>query len=113
MNVLAQTTTTPDPTAMLAAMSGGVLIVGLIFFVLSIAAYYVIIRRTGYNPWLSLLILIPGLGGLIILCMLVFTEWPVQREVRELRARLAGGLPSGGYPPGGIPPTGGAIQPSA
>jgi uncharacterized membrane protein YhaH (DUF805 family) len=104
MNVLAQTTRTPDPTAAIAAMSGAFLLVGLIFFVLSVAAYYVILKKTGYNPWLSLLLLIPGIGGLIILLMLIFTEWPVEREVKQLRAQLAMGGGASGYPP-----TGGAI----
>ncbi len=106
MNLLAQATTTtvPDPTAVLAAMGGSFLLFGLIGIIIGIAVYYVIIKKTGYNPWLSLLILIPGLGGLIVLVMLVFTEWPIEREVRALRAQSAGG---------GIPPTGGAIYPTA
>ena len=102
MNVLAQTARPPDPTAAIAAMSGAFLLVGLVVFALSIAAYYVILKKTGYNPWLSLLLLIPGIGGLIILLMLIFTEWPVEREIKQLRAQLAGG--GSGYPP-----TGGAI----
>ncbi len=101
MNVLAQASRTPDPTAAIAAMSGAFLLFGLFFFALTVAAYYVIIKKTGYNPWLSLLLLIPGFGGLVILLMLIFTEWPIEREVKELRARLATG--------GGLPPTGGAI----
>ena len=103
MNVLAQAARPPDPTAMIAAMSGFVLLFGLIVFLITVAAYYVILKKTGYNPWLSLLILLPGIGSLILLLMLVFTEWPIEREVKELRARLVMGGP------GGIPPTGGAI----
>ncbi len=103
MNVLAQTARTPDPTAAIAAMSGAFLLFGLVVFALSIAAYYVILKKTGYNPWLSLLLLIPGIGGLVILLMLIFTEWPVEREVKQLRVQLA----TGGT--GGYPPTGGAI----
>ena len=103
MQLLAQTTTTPnyDAAGPLAALfGGGMLIFGLIFLVILVGIYYLIIKKTGYNPLLSLLILIPGLGGLIIVIMLAFTEWPVQREVRELRARLGGG----GYTPGTYPP---------
>ncbi len=113
MQLLAQTTTTPsyDPTGPLAALlGGGTLIFFLIFFVILVGIYYLIIKKTGYNPWMSLLILIPGLGGLIIIIMLAFTEWPVQREVRELRARLGGGgVSPGPYPPG---PTAGPIMPA-
>ncbi len=91
---------------------GGSFVFLLILFVILVAAYYVILKKTGYNPWLSLLILIPGLGGLIILCMLIFTEWPIQRELRELRSRAGGGYPPGGYAPGGSYPPGG-LRPAA
>jgi hypothetical protein len=117
MQLLAQTTTTTgyDPTGPIAALLGGgtlifLLIFLLIFFVILVGIYYLIIKKTGYNPWMSLLILIPGLGGLIIIIMLAFTEWPVQREVRELRARLGGGgVNPSPYPPG---PTAGPITPA-
>ena len=110
MQLLAQTTTTTgyDPTGPLAALlGGGTLIFFLIFFVISVGIYFLIIKKTGYNPLLSLLILIPGLGGLIIVIMLAFTEWPIQRELRELRARLGGGgagYGGGGYTPPTYPP---------
>ena len=119
MNLLAQstTTTTSDPTGAMAALFGGsFLLFALIGLVIAVAIYYVIIKKTGYNPWLSLLILIPGLGGLIILIMLVFTEWPIQRELRACRAQLGGGgggYGGGGYapPPPGYPPAGGYAPP--
>lgn len=119
MQLLAQTTTTSpnyDQAAGVAALlgSGVVLVFCLVFFVILVGIYYLIIKKTGYNPWMSLLILIPGLGGLIIIIMLAFTEWPVQRELRELRARLGGGgyAPPGGYtPPGGYAPAGGYTPP--
>ena len=89
-----------------------VLVFFLIFFVILVGIYYLIMKKTGYNPWMSLLILIPGIGGLIILIMLAFTEWPIQREVRELRARAGGN--GGGYAPsagGYTPPAGGYTPP--
>ena len=119
MQLLAQTTTTTGPNydqaAGLAALLGGgtFLLFGLICLVILLGIYYLIIKKTGYNPLLALLILIPGIGGLIIVVMLAFTEWPIQREVRELRARLGGG---GGYAPGPTPyapgPSGGPITPA-
>ena len=125
MQLLAQTTTAPnyDQAAGMAALLGGgtFLIFSLIFLVILVGIYYLIINKTGYNPWLSLLILIPGLGGLIIVIMLAFTEWPIQREVRELRARLGGGGGYGGggytpppppYPPGPSIAPGGPITPT-
>ncbi len=124
MQLLAQTTTTTDATnnaaAGMAALLGGgtFLIFLLVTIVIGIALYYLIIKKTGYNPWLSLLVLIPGLGGLIIIIMLAFTEWPVQRELRELRARAGGtgygpgptAYAPGAYPPG--PAAGGPITPA-
>jgi hypothetical protein len=123
MQLLAQTTTTTDTNnaaAGMAALLGGgtVLIFSLIFLVILVGIYYLIIKKTGYNPWMSLLILIPGLGGLIIVIMLAFTEWPVQREVRELRARAGGtgyGPGATAYAPGAYPPgptAGGPITPA-
>jgi ABC-type nitrate/sulfonate/bicarbonate transport system permease component len=111
MNFLAQTTTYDNSgaaAAAVAAMMGGILIGALIAIVISVAIYYVILNRAGFNPWLSLLVLIPGLGHLIIVIILVFTEWPVQQELKLLRAQVGGGsTPSGsagGYPPPGGPP---------
>jgi hypothetical protein len=121
MQLLAQTTTTTSPNydqaAGLAALLGGgtFLVFSLICLVILVGIYYLIIKKTGYNPWLSLLILIPGLGGLIIIIMLAFTEWPIQRECRELRAR-GGGYGGGGYAPPPPPyppgPSAGTITPT-
>ena len=99
MQILAQSTTSSDQTAaaVAALMGGTFLIVWCVFLVVIVAIYYVIIKKTGYNPWLSLLILIPGIGSIIILVMLVFTEWPIERELKALRAQLGGGYAGGGY----------------
>lgn len=49
------------------------------FVGLALTAYptWRIIKRTGLNPNWSALLLIPGLGGLIIVVMLAFTDWPL------------------------------------
>jgi hypothetical protein len=119
MNLLAQSsgTTTSDPSGAVAALLGGsilfVLFCILIAIAIGIAIYYVIFKKAGFNPWLSLLALIPGFGHLIITIILVFTEWPIQRE---LRAHLGGGgyAPPPGYPPAGgyAPPPGGPVTPA-
>ncbi|MEA2784915.1 MAG: hypothetical protein QOF71_1019 [Candidatus Eremiobacteraeota bacterium] len=91
--------------------SGVALIFGLIFIVIIVAIYYLIIKKTGYNPLLCLLIFVPFIGALIIFIMLAFTEWPIQRELRELQARLGGG----GYAPPPYAPgpgPGGPITPA-
>ncbi len=107
MSLLAQTTTYDNSgagagaAAAIAAAAGSIFVFALIAIVISIAIYYVIFNRAGFNPWLSLLVLIPGLGQLIVLIILIFTEWPVQREVKVLRAQL-GLSPTG---PAGTPGT--------
>ena len=116
MQLLAQTTTTSpnyDQAAGLAALLGGgtFLLIGLISIVIIVAIYYMIIKKTGYNPLLCLLIFIPFVGGLIIVIMLAFTEWPIQRELRELQARMGGGgYAPPPYAPG--PSAGGPITPA-
>ena len=57
---------------------------GLIQYLVGLAltAYptWRIIKRTGLNPNWAALVLIPGLGGLIILIMLAFSEWPMNTQ---------------------------------
>jgi len=38
-----------------------------------------IFERTGFPPALAFLVLIPGVGMLVVLGILAFAEWPVQR----------------------------------
>jgi uncharacterized membrane protein len=98
---------TPDPTAVmagLAAMSGVILIIALVSVAFTVLIYYFIFKKTGMNPWLSLLMLVP-LANFVMLLILAFSEWPVSRENAMLRAQLAGaggaGIPpGGGYGPG-------------
>lgn len=52
----------------------------IIIFVVMIALLlfplWKIFGKTGMSPYLSLLILIPGLGGLICILILAFADWP-------------------------------------
>jgi hypothetical protein len=112
MQYLAQITQpTPDPTAVmagLAAMGGLFAIIGLVTVVFTILVYFFIFKRTGMNPWLSLLMLVP-IANFVMLIILAFTEWPVQRENRMLREQLAGAGAGGiGY---GAPPAYSAPMP--
>ena len=84
--------------AALAALWLVLAVIGLAFFVLIIYCYYRIAERAGYNPWISLLALIPG-ASLILVLIFAFSEWPIQRELAALRAQLGGAGPGGG-PPG-------------
>jgi energy-coupling factor transporter transmembrane protein EcfT len=99
--LLAQSGHSTDPSAgalaAMAAMSGVFLLGGLVFTVFMIWIYYLILKKAGMNPWLSLLMLVP-LAGFVVLLILAFGEWPIERENRALRAQL--GLPPSGAPPG-------------
>jgi len=78
-----------------------IVILGIIAF--SILCNWLIAKKAGYNPALSLLMLVP-LANLIIYLIFVFGEWPIHAENRFLRGQL--GLPPHGpvYPPGpGVP----------
>ena len=102
--------------AALGSLIGGALLCYFIFIVLLIAGaifvYYKIVQRTGYSGWMALLMFVP-LVNFGLLLYLAFSDWPLQLENRELRARLGyyaeGPLPApvGGYyaPPAGyVPP---------
>jgi hypothetical protein len=60
------------------------------------------------------LMLVPGVN-FIMLIILAFSEWPIQRENAMLRAQLAGAGAAGAYPGGAYasaaPPTYGAQLP--
>ena len=52
--------------------------------------WWKIVGKTGYSGWMGLLILLPVVN-LVILLILAFGEWPIHRELEELRQR-AGAL---------------------
>ncbi len=97
-------------TSTLAAYSIGVilfsLLAGLIGLIFAIIIYWRIFSKAGYSGARSLLMLIPVVN-LIIIIMFAFSEWPIERELNQLR-QMAGGRP-GGFPPQ-YPPQGGQYQ---
>ena len=58
----------------------------VIVFVLLIPAMLAwrICSKTGFPGGLGLLMLVP-VANLILLCVLAFAEWPIERELREAR----------------------------
>jgi hypothetical protein len=53
------------------------IVAGIIFFLVipvAVAPYWVIFRKAGFSPWLSLLILIP-LVNLVVLYIVAFSRW--------------------------------------
>jgi uncharacterized protein YacL len=116
MQYLAQVTQQPtlDPTALeasLAAMSGTLVIVGLVSILIGLLINFMIFKRTGMNPWLCLLMLVP-IANFVMLIILAFTEWPIQRQARTLRAQAgAGTYPAAGNAPTAPPAYGSQIPP--
>jgi len=103
MHYLAQVTqSTPDMSQFqpyITMLSGTLGLVFLVVFLFSLLINFMIFKRTGMNPWLSLLMLVP-IANFIMLLILAFTEWPVQRALRMCRAQAGGGTyPGAGYAP--------------
>jgi hypothetical protein len=84
----------------------GVVLFYLVIFVLVTYAACRVAKKAGYSPWLGLLYLVP-IANLVLLIMFVFSKWPIEREVEQLRANAwaaYGG--QGGYPQAGFPQAG-------
>jgi uncharacterized membrane protein YhaH (DUF805 family) len=75
----------PEAAAAAGLMGLLFLVIGLAVTVFVIILWWRIFSRAGYSGALSLLILIPGVGALIMLLILAFGEWPVRRELDHLR----------------------------
>ena len=85
---------------MMAGMGVGVLLFIFLFFVAMLVFFvyclWRIFTKAGLSGALSLLVLVPGIGSIIVLCVLAFAEWKV------IPAPLAYGLQP--YPPPPPPP---------
>lgn len=46
--------------------------------------FWRILRKAGFQPWLSFAMLFPP-TGIGLLFVLAFIEWPVEREIDQLR----------------------------
>lgn len=67
----------------IAAYIACIAIFAIIIIALTILAYWKILTKAGYNGAWSLLMLVPGIGGLAsigILLFLAFSEWPAMRR---------------------------------
>ncbi|MBD7917282.1 hypothetical protein H9657_03185 [Cellulomonas sp. Sa3CUA2] len=63
-----------------------VLYVAVIAF--GVYLYMRVARKAGWTLWHGLLMLVP-LANLVFVIMFAFTEWPVERRLREAESRLA------------------------
>lgn len=80
----------------------GLAILGFIIFL-----FWRTFTKAGLSGPLALLVLIPGIGWLIVLCILAFSEWKVIPAPNQ----YTGMVPP--YPPLGYPPAGPPSSPSA
>jgi hypothetical protein len=63
------------------------LLIGLAFLILGAVIYCKICSRTGY-PWaLGLLMFVP-IANFIILLVLAFGEWPIQKELQACKHQI-------------------------
>ncbi len=67
-------------------------IVVVVYVLVGIVPMWRVVRKAGFPMWLRLFTVIPGVGAVVVLIM-AFVEWPVQRELDALKAgqRVAAG----------------------
>ena len=85
-------------------------IVAIAFWVVFLIAYIKIISGAGYSGWWVLIMFVP-IVNIIMLLVFAYKEWPIQRELRELRGwanqiQRGGGQPGYGQPGSGQPGSG-------
>lgn len=57
-----------------------VIVIWLVFVI----AYIKIITKAGYSGWWVLILLVP-IANIVMLLVFAYKEWPIQRELAELR----------------------------
>jgi hypothetical protein len=64
----------------------------LAFLGFIVYVYWKIVAKTGHSGWLSLLMVVP-LANFIVMLVLAFSEWPIERELRGLKSPGRDGQP--------------------
>jgi hypothetical protein len=62
-------------SAAIAGMTGVILIITFAALAFVIFLFWRIFTKAGMSGAMSLILLVPGIGGLIVLCILAFAEW--------------------------------------
>lgn len=83
--------------SMAAGVGAGILLFGVLITAFLVFLFWRSFAKAGLSGPLSLLVLIPGIGFLVALCILAFSEWKV------VPASAVSNLPH--YPPSGYPAT--------
>jgi hypothetical protein len=63
----------------------GASLLGLAIWLVFLIAYIKIISKAGYSGWWVLIMFVP-IVNVIMLLIFAYKEWPIQRELKELRA---------------------------
>ena len=90
---------------MIASMGLAVLLFGLLVVAFIVFLFWRVFTKAGMSGPLALLVLVPGIGWVIALCILAFSEWRVQ-PTSALYAPGSSAYPPPGYPPANYPPSG-------
>jgi|SRR5205809_5621326 len=64
------------------------LVISLVIFIFAIIIWWRIFAKAGYSGALGLLMFVP-LANIIVLLVLAFARWPIQKEVDLLRQQIA------------------------
>lgn len=76
----------------IAAFTGVTILVSLLIMVaiivFSVIIYWKIFSKAGYSGALGLLMFVP-IANIVVLCILAFGEWPIYRELNQLRQMAA------------------------
>jgi len=78
------------------------LVIVLASLVLGIIIWWKIFSKAGYSGALGLLMLVP-IANLVMLLVLAFGQWPIQRELEHLRQWHSGVQPPVPQPPAPTP----------
>jgi hypothetical protein len=63
-------------------------VISLVIFILAIIIWWRIFAKAGFSGALGLLMFVP-LANIIVLLVLAFARWPIQKEVDLLRQQIA------------------------
>jgi uncharacterized membrane protein YhaH (DUF805 family) len=90
--------------AAMAGLFGVFALIGLAFVAFGIFLFWRIFTKAGLSGPLSLLVLIPGVGWIIVLCILAFSDWKVTPIVAAPYYPPVYPPPPSSFPPA-TPPT--------
>ncbi|MES2921045.1 MAG: hypothetical protein V4819_05845 [Verrucomicrobiota bacterium] len=63
-----------------------IFIIAIMIALVGIFPFWLICKKAGLSPWLSMILIIPR-GGLVLPFVLAFIDWPALREANERQLR--------------------------